>query len=329
MAQKTAQTGRLHRWSPALGLASLSASLMLGACAQTPDLLTDSTAKLASDQPAATTPGPQNELQRATVYWGQEFSKKPNDLNAALSYARNLKALGERQKALAVLQQASVTHSDDPELAGEYGRLALDLDQIKVAGKLLEVADNPAKPDWRVISARGTVLAKQGQYKEAIPFYERALTLSENQPSVLNNLALAHALSGDPKKAEELLRQAEAAGGSQGAAKVRQNLALVLGLQGKYDEAKAIAAKDLPADSVSSNNEYVRRMVRLDPKAAPAPEPQPFATTTAETARAVDAPQLKSAAVDVDAAGDGWKTNVASAARPQRAPTAALKGSTP
>ena len=84
-----------------------------------------------------------------------------------------------------------------------------------MAQKLLEQADDPANPDWKVISARGTVLAKQGLYRDAIPFYERALALAPDQPSVLNNLALAHAMEGNADKAEPLLKQAAAAGGQR------------------------------------------------------------------------------------------------------------------
>ncbi len=44
----------------------------------------------------------------------------------------------------------------------------LEMDQISVAKKLLEVADNSGGLDWRVVLARGTVLAKEGRYREAI-----------------------------------------------------------------------------------------------------------------------------------------------------------------
>ena len=65
---------------------------------------------------------------------------------------------------------------------------------------MLEIAEDPMKPDWRIISARGTVLAKQGQYKDAIPFFERAQSLAPDQQSVLNNLALAYTMNGDAAK---------------------------------------------------------------------------------------------------------------------------------
>ena len=116
-----------------------------------------------------------------------------------------------------MLQQVSVFHPGDRDVNSEYGRLALEFDQVSLAQKLLRAADDPANPDWKVISARGTVLAKQGRYRDAIAFYERALALAPDQASVLNNLALAHAMEGSPEKAEPLLKQAAVAGGHQSA----------------------------------------------------------------------------------------------------------------
>lgn len=293
--------------------ASLAATLMLGACAQSSDLLSDAAQPLASADSSAKGTNTQTELQKATEYWGNEYEKKPADLKVALNYSRNLKALGEKQKAFSVLQQASVLHGSNPELASEYGRMALDFDQLNVASHLLEIADSPTNPDWKVISARGTVLAKQGQYKDAIPFYERALTLAPNQPSILNNLALANAMSGDAKKAEDMLRQVASQDG--GSSKVKQNLALVLGLQGKYDEAKTVGGTSLTADAAAANSEYVRKMVRLSPQTSPAGASgtgvPAFATQVvpaAGTATAAFKP-----AVNEQGSTAAWQTDVASA----------------
>lgn len=246
-------------------IAALSASLLLGACSASPSLLQDVALKSdKTDSTTASAASPQTELQKATLYWGQEFSKKPTELQPAINYAKNLKALGEKQKALSVLEQASVYHANDPQLTSEYGRLALDLNQVNIAGQLLAAADDPTKPDWRVVSARGTVLAKQGKYPEAIPFYERALALAPSNPGIMNNLAMAHAMMGNPKKAEEILRQAAAAPGAT--PKVRENLALVLGLQGRYDESKSVASSVLDSDSAASNASYLKQLVKLEPK---------------------------------------------------------------
>ncbi|MCC7251107.1 tetratricopeptide repeat protein [Hyphomicrobium sp.] len=250
-------------------LAAVTASLLLGACAQIGG--EDSGGLFAALTPA---PSQQeikeaapSEPRAAAEYWSKQYEKNPRDLEAALSYAESLKALGQKREALAVLQQASLIHGTNRRLAADYGRLALELDQTSVAKKLLEVADDPANPDWRIVLARGTAFAKEGSYREAIGFYERAQALKPGHPSVLNNLALAYTMSGEPQRGEQLLRQASAAGSDN--SKVRQNLALVLGLQGKYDEATQIGSVDLPASDAQANTALLRKMVKADPKSAP------------------------------------------------------------
>jgi Flp pilus assembly protein TadD len=282
-------------------LAIAAAGLAAGACS-----LGSAGPQLAATQPAggeASKPvaaaDSRSELQKATEYWGKEYAKKPNDAQTALNYARNLKAMGEKRQALAVLQQASQFNGTHRGINGEYGRLALEFDQISLAQKLLEQADDPTNPDWKIISARGTALAKQNKYRDAIAFYERALTLAPGQASILNNLALAHAMDGDAAKAEEVLKRVAASGG-QDDARIAQNLALVLGLQGKYDEAKLASARALPGDKAAENVDYVRRMVKLDPKPM--------------TKIANKGPELKGATVeDGAAASAAWSAQVAKA----------------
>jgi Flp pilus assembly protein TadD len=275
-------------------IAAVAAALMLGACAQpgADDAFTAS--MLAPDAAQAAAP---SDPAAAAAHWGKEFGKSPRNLEAALAYSRSLKAMGEKRQALAVLQQAAMFHANDRRLASEYGRLALELDQVSLAKQLLERADNPTQPDWRVVLARGTALAKEGRYKDAIPYFERAQTLAYDQPSVLNNLALAHAMSGEPDRAEDLLRRA-AAGGSSPV--VRQNLALVLGLRGKHEEAQQVAARDLKPEVAAANADYIRRIVKLD--------------TAKAVAASQPAPALKPAVASARAVPGDWATNVALAA---------------
>ncbi|MEQ1578187.1 MAG: tetratricopeptide repeat protein [Hyphomicrobium sp.] len=299
------------------------ASLSLGACAgvgdMTPGFLASAEPAPASDRagapPADAAAGSANELQKATEYWGKAYAQKPQDLEAALAYAKNLKAMGQKTQAVAVLQQASVYHGANKKLASEYGRLALELDQVSVAQQLLALADDPVDPDWRVISARGTALAKQGKYQDAIPFYERAMTLAPGKPSIMNNLALAFTMNGEAAKAEDLLRSAGQS--NPGNAKVNQNLALVLGLQGKYDEATKVASQQLPAGTAASNTALVRQMVKLEPKVMPQgviamPPPVQVAGSAANPV----IPGLKPAVTSEASATNGassWATKVAAA----------------
>jgi Flp pilus assembly protein TadD len=288
---------------PLAVLAVLTASLLLGACASggPNSLLSDASVA----KPDAT---PKSELQKATEYWGKQYSNNPADATAALSYARNLRALGAKAEALAVLQAAHQLNPQNRQLNSEYGRIALEHQQFTVAEKLLAQADDPVAPDWRTISARGTVLAKQGKHHESIPFYERAMVVAPDQPSVMNNLAMAYAMAGQPTKAEDLLRQAAAKNPAD--ARIAHNLALVLGLQGRHDEAAAVAT----GDAAIHNADLVRRMVPAPeaplPTAAVTPRPaaKDQRTTAAIAARskpkadtAVDASEMVRRLADADA----------------------------
>lgn len=318
-------------------LAVVAAGLLAGACASG-----DSVASLDSflGPPqqaaggeaaggAAEAARSRSELDRALAYWSEEHKKKPADVKVSLAYAKNLKAAGHKEQAFQILQGASIIHGDNRELASEMGRLALEFDQVGVAEKLLAMADDPTKPDWRLISARGTVLAKQSRYADAIPFFERALQLSPNQASVMNNLAMAHAANGDPAKAEEILRRARAGSNEP---KIAQNLALVLGLQGKHDEARTATANVVPAATAAADAEYIRRMVNspgAPAQASAAVATRPQAPAPAPAARTIEAKALGKATTsrpasngdlrpgggprDVTAPAGSWSTSVQAA----------------
>jgi Flp pilus assembly protein TadD len=65
--------------------------------------------------------------------------------------------------------------------------------------------------------------------------------------------------SKDLKNAEKTLRRAAAFPGAD--PRVRQNLALVVGLQGRFAEAESIARADLPSDEAAANVAYLRQLL--------------------------------------------------------------------
>jgi Flp pilus assembly protein TadD len=284
-------------------LAVLSSALLLGACASgggdllggavaanTPDPATTNPIKTAgtekSDKPETRT-----ELQKATEYWGKQAAERPNDPRAAVNYAKNLKALGAKKEALAVLQEASRENATDRELLSEYGRLALELDQVSNAQILLEKADDPVRPDWKIVSARGTVMAKLGRQEEAIQFFERARTLAPEQPTVLNNLAMAYAMNGEAAKAETLLRDAQSKNPED--RRFTHNLALVLGLQGKHAEAEKLSSG--VTDTVAQNSDVMRQIVGKGPETEPALATEPMPNPTKTTAKGGKAASIPTA----------------------------------
>ena len=79
-------------------------------------------------------------------------------------------------------------------------------------------------------------------------------------PSVLSNYGLSYLLEGDLTSAEGYLREAAKQPGAD--SRVRQNLALVLGLQGKFAEAEAIASNELSPQQAAANMAYLKAMLK-------------------------------------------------------------------
>jgi Flp pilus assembly protein TadD len=177
----------------------------------------------------------------------------------ATQYAQALRGTGQRAQALAVLEQAAIKHPHDKALLGAYGRALADIGNYNQALEVFSRAHTPDMPDWRILSAQGAVLDQLGRYEEARRHYASALKIVPDEPSVLSNLGLSYALSKDLKRAEATLRQATAqpAVGSR----ARQNLALVVGLQGRFSEAEDIARADLPPEEAAANVDYLRQML--------------------------------------------------------------------
>ena len=84
---------------------------------------------------------------------------------------------------------------------------------------------------------------------------------------MLSNLGLSYVLSKDLPRAEETLRRAHSRAGND--PRVRANLALTVGLQGRLAEAEKIVKADLPAAEAEANVAQLKRMLsRKDKESA-------------------------------------------------------------
>jgi Flp pilus assembly protein TadD len=237
-------------------LASVAAAALLGGCTTGPLMGGSESARAPGAERLAA--GTDPEGAAATAQWAAAYLKSPQDPRMALGYARALKAIGSKDQAMEVLKVSYQTNPNG-EVASELGRLALDMGRLDIAKSTLQMAESQGVHDWKTLSAQGTLRAKQGQHAEAQQYFLAALELEPNAVSVTNNLALSYALDNKADRAEELLRKAMATGPED--KRVRQNLALVLGLQGKYEEARQLASIDIPAADAKANVAYLRNML--------------------------------------------------------------------
>jgi Flp pilus assembly protein TadD len=199
------------------------------------------------------------DLHRDVDLYGEKYRANPADADNALRYAQALRAAGQRAQAVAVLEQVSIQNPHNKAVLGEYGRALAEAGNYEQALEVFDRAHTPDQPDWRILSAQGAVLDQMGRHADAQRHYLTALKIVPDEPSVLSNLGLSYALSKDLKNAEATLRRAAAHQPAD--PRVRQNLALVVGLQGRFAEAEDIARADLPPDEAAANVAYLRQML--------------------------------------------------------------------
>src|SRR5579872_885883 len=236
--------------------AVLAAFLGIGLCSCQTDGLPDITGAL-GDRAEKAAPG------RGLEFYRDRFRANPDDVEAALQYGKALRATGQRSQAVAVLEQVTLAHPSDKALLAGYGRALADNGNFQQAFDVLGRAHSPDDPDWRILSTQGAALDQLGRGEEARQYYASALRIVPDEPSVLSNLGLSYLLSKDLAMAEETLRHAN--GRPDADPRVRQNLALVIGLQGHMAEAEGLVKEGYPPEEAAANVAYLKKMLPSRP----------------------------------------------------------------
>jgi Flp pilus assembly protein TadD len=239
----------------ALGGIAIVALLALSGCkSMSMDDVTGSIG--APTKPASSSP---DDLRAFSDQMRQRYEAHPDDKKIALAYAKSLRARDLNDQAAAVLQNVAIKNPGDRDVLAAYGKALADAGQLQQAQGVLEGADTPDDPNWSVVSTRGSIADQLGDHAAAQGYYETALKLAPGEPSVLSNLGLSYALSRNLPQAESVLRQAAESPRSD--MRERQNLALVLALQGKFAEAEQVSARDLPPQQARENVAAIRQMI--------------------------------------------------------------------
>jgi Flp pilus assembly protein TadD len=238
-----------------LASTTMSLLLILGLCCCQTDGLADITGSL-GDKAGKNR---DTEPSRSLEFYRDRFRANPNEAAAALQYGKALRAAGQRSQAVAVLEQATIAHPSDRALLAGYGRALADNGNFQQAFDVLSRAHSPDDPDWRILSVQGTTLDQLGRGEEARQYYASALRIAPDEPSVLSNLGLSYVLSRDLPKAEETLRRAY--GRADADPRIRQNLAVVVGLRGHIAEAESIVREGRSPEEATADVANLRRML--------------------------------------------------------------------
>lgn len=199
------------------------------------------------------------DVRRALDTWSARYDKTPDDRTVIINYAAALRLNGQTEQAVAVLGKGKIKHPNDAELGAAYGKALADNGDFAQALTVIQSVQRADRPDWKLYSAEGAILDQMGRTAVARDRYAKALAIAPGEPTVLNNLALSHLLAGEMQEAERILREANQS--PKATSRVRQNLALVIGLQGRFEEAEAVARTEIDERQAEANIAYLRTML--------------------------------------------------------------------
>ena len=216
---------------------------------------------------SALQPATQEQIDRANrsdpitraSFWSNEYQKDANNLETTVSFMSALRAIGSHDRVREIATTSVPLHPDSYELYLELGRSLMAQGKLQEATRaLMRSADFSPATDATPLAALGLAFDRMEEHSQAQKAYEFALERQPDRVSTLSNYGLSLALTGQLDQAETILRKAVEAPGAD--VRVRQNLALILGLQGRFDEMIEVDP-NAPPRSIEANQRALREMI--------------------------------------------------------------------
>jgi Flp pilus assembly protein TadD len=233
-------------------------SVTLAGCASKGQMTTGSIPSL--NKPLETMNAAELQFRRRASI-GRVYDRNPKDAvrRHALCFGPD-HGRPRSSQALAVMQQVAIHNPTDRTVLAAYGKALAGAGQFDKALDAIQRAQTPDRPDWQLaVCRRRHSTTRWATRPPHAQRYRKALDLQPNEPSILSNLGMSYVLQGDLRTAETYLASAVRQPGAD--SRVRQNLALVVGLQGRFQEAEQIASSELSAEQAKANVSYLRAML--------------------------------------------------------------------
>lgn len=207
---------------------------------------------------AAATSQNASNYAAAVNFYRSLHVRDPNDVEARLGLARNLRYIGAADEATKLLKEGLDQYPDRIDLRAELGKAQIAMGEASNAVETLAEVTEASPSDWRSLSALGIAYDLLEDYSEAQASYWAALEVSPKNIAVLNNLALSKALSGELAEGISILEQAS--GLPRPGMQVRQNLALLYAMKGDIETAEGLLREGLAEEIAQHNLTFYRQL---------------------------------------------------------------------
>jgi len=225
------------------------AAMLTAACQSAP--VSENSAISSSLTQAALAAERTNDYSTAIDQYQKLLSRDPENIDVLIGLARNLRYSGDSINAVKILEKLGPAEDAPVVYRLELAKSKIAAGKAKAAIRQLKLALSAEPENWQIHSALGIAHDLNEDYASARTAYEQARTLSEDNPAVLNNMALSAALSGDIDRAIALLEGAPRL--ARHSPQIRQNLAFFYGINGDMKSAGSLARMDLDEEQVQTN----------------------------------------------------------------------------
>ncbi|ESQ75701.1 tetratricopeptide repeat protein [Asticcacaulis sp. AC402] len=192
-----------------------------------------------------------------SVFFTREFNYDPTNAKMGIHLSDALRSMGRYKEAADMAHRVLLFAPDNVDALLAAGRAHIGGNDAFQGIASLQHATELKPKDWQAWSLLGVAYDHVRRPADAQGAWTTALQLSPNNPNVLTNMAMSRVQAGDFATAEPLLRTAAAQKGAT--MQVRQNLALVLGMQGKMAEAEQLLRVDLPPAQADANLKWLQQ----------------------------------------------------------------------
>ena len=145
--------------------------------------------------------GERGDWAKSEQMLAQAIQSCPVDAESRRQYAEVLWRRGARAEALAQVEAAIRLSSDDPSLLVRAAEMKLELGSVDAAFEGAEQALDLDPKSCRAWAARGHVMLKAGQLRQALADYHRALSCEPNNREVLLAIAEIYRQTNQPQRA--------------------------------------------------------------------------------------------------------------------------------
>ena len=238
----------------AVSVALVGSMLSLAGCGNHPPVqVSGDGASLQAARDALT----QGEAGTALAIARGVLASQPHNVSALGQSGDAEAALGDRLAATSSYKQALVLAPRDVRARLGLGKLQIrdDLHAAEASFRAV-LADSPH--DVIALNDLGYVLDLQERHAEAQASYQAAMASDPDRISTRVNLALSFALSGQPERAEQMLR--DVATSASASRKIRLDFAVAQVMAGHDKDAAETLGSDLSATDTQSAITGIQRL---------------------------------------------------------------------